>query len=108
MKWYEDLYVGKTISHKKRKVKWKIMHNAGQLHVFVITLASNPGNLLDIIPARELMQKYYTKKELFVIGLAGNYEEALEVAGHIISEVYGKTEGFDVKSYLQHKESRSL
>ena len=51
---------------------------------------------------------HYPKKELFVIGLAGNYEEALEVAGHIISEVYGKTEGFDVKSYLQHKESRSL
>lgn len=108
MRWYEDLYVGETISHKEKKVKWKIIHNAGQLHVFVITLASNPRNLLDIIPARELMQKYYPKRELYIIGLAGNYEEALEVAGHIVSEVYAATRGFDVKSYLQHKESRNL
>ncbi len=108
MRWYEDLYVGETISHKKKKIKWKIMHNAGLLRVFIITLASNPDNLMDIIPARELKQKHYPKGGLYIIGLAGNYDEALEVAGHIVSEVYTATKGFDVRKYLQHKGSRSL
>ena len=100
MKWHKDLYTGESILRKQQKVKWKIMHNAGQLRVYVITLASNRQNLLDIIPARELLQKHYPKRNLYVIGLAGNYQEALEVAGHIISDVYSKTGDFDVRGYI--------
>lgn len=103
MKWDKDLYVGKSILRKKKKVKWKIMHNAGQLHVYVITLASNPQNLLDIIPSWELMQKKYPKKHLYVIGLAGDYEEAILLAGQIVCEVYRATESFDVRSYIRNK-----
>lgn len=62
MIWYKDLYVGESIVHKTKKVKWKIMHNAGQIGIYVITLASNTQNLLDIIPSYELMQKGYPKK----------------------------------------------
>ncbi len=101
MKWHKDLYTGESILHKQQKVKWKIVHGVGQIRVYVITLASNGQNLLDIIPARELLQKHYPKRNLYVIGLAGNYQEALEVAGHIINEVYGKTGDFDVRGYIQ-------
>lgn len=51
MTWYDDLYVGESIVHKTKKIKWKICHNAGQINIYVITLASNGQNLLDIIPA---------------------------------------------------------
>ena len=44
MIWYKDLYVGESIVHKTKKVKWKIMHNAGQIGIYVITLASNTQN----------------------------------------------------------------
>lgn len=101
MEWYRNLYAGDSIIHRQKKVRWKIMHNAGMLRVYVITLASNENNLLDIIPSRELLQKHYPKKELYIVGLAGDYEEALEVAGHIISDVYRKTRGFDVRGYLR-------
>lgn len=49
MKWYDDLYVGESIVHKTNKIKWKIRHNAGQINIYVITLASGEKNLLDII-----------------------------------------------------------
>lgn len=62
MVWYKDLYVGESIVHKTKKVKWKIMHNAGQIGIYVITLASNTQNLLDIIPSYELMQKGIRKR----------------------------------------------
>lgn len=103
MKWYDNLYVGESIRHKADKIKWKIRHNAGQIDVYVITLASNPQNLLDIIPAQELMQKGYPKKDLYVIGLAHGMNEAHEVVKQIIDEVYRATEGFDIISYLQAK-----
>ena len=103
MEWYENLYAGESIKHKINKIKWKIRHNAGQIDIYVITLASNTNNLLDIIPAQELMQKAYPKKDLYVIGLAHGYDEALEVVTQIIDEVYQQTGGFAIAAYLQQK-----
>ena len=103
MRWYENLYVGESIRHKADKIKWKIRHNAGQINIYVITIASNPKNLLDIIPAQELMQKGYPKKELYVIGLAHGMEEAHEIVKQIIDEVYRETGEFKILSYLQTK-----
>lgn len=100
MIWYKDLYVGESIVHKTKKVKWKIMHNAGQIGIYVITLASNTQNLLDIIPSYELMQKGYPKKDMVVVGLAKGYDEAIEVAASIVDEVYHSTGTFAVRAYL--------
>ena len=89
MKWYDDLYVGESIVHKTNKIKWKIRHNAGQ-----------------IIPSHELLQKGYPKKQLYVIGLAKGYDEAVEVAASVIDEVYRQTGAFEVASYLREKRRR--
>lgn len=103
MTWYEDLYVGESIVHKTSKIKWKIRHNAGQLNIYVISLASNEANLLDIIPAQELLQKGYRKQDMYVVGLAKGYDEAVEVAVSIVDEVYQNTGTFDIRSYLGRK-----
>lgn len=103
MKWYEDLYLGDSIRHKHKKVKWKIIHDAGQPFVYVITLPANKENLLDIIPSWELMQKYYPKKNLKIVGIAGTYGEALEVVTEMLLEVYHITGGFRIEEYLSEK-----
>jgi len=103
MKWYDNLYVGESIRHKTEKIKWKIRHNAGQIDIYVIAKASNPQNLLDIIPAHELMQKSYPKKDLYIIGLAHGMSEAHELVKQIIDEVYQSTGDFDIMPYLQSK-----
>ena len=109
MKWYEDLYVGESIVHKKSIIKRKMLHNAGQIDIFVISLASNPANLLDIIPAKELLQKAYPKKDMYVIGLAKGYEEAVNLTASIINEVYQKTGAFGLRDYLlQKRRERNL
>ena len=94
MKWYDDLYVGESIVHKTNKIKWKIRHNAGQINIYVITLASGEK------------QKGYPKKQLYVIGLAKGYDEAVEVAASVIDEVYRQTGAFEVASYLREKRRR--
>lgn len=103
MKWYKDLYIGESIAHKKNRIKWKIIHNAGQLDIYVIALASNRENLLDLIPAWELMQKHYPKEHVFIVGLAGSYEEAAELAAKIVCEAYAATGSFKVREYIKKR-----
>ena len=100
MEWYKKLYTGESIRDKSEKIKWKINHNAGQIQIYIISLASNQENLLDLIPAREIMQKGYPRKNLFIVGLAKGREEAVEVAQQIVLEVYENTGGFRVREYL--------
>ena len=100
MKWYDNLFLGKKAAKKAARMKWKINHNAGMISAYVITVASHPDNLKDIIPSRELLQKGYPKKDMIIIGLADGYEEALEVVQQIVQETYDQTGGMDVKSYL--------
>ena len=100
MIWYKEFYAGESIGDKKEKVKWKILHNAGQLDIYVIALSSNPANLLDIISAKELMQKSYPKQDMLVIGVDKGYDNALELAGKIILEVFQKTGSLDVRDYF--------
>ena len=54
----------------------------------------------------ELLQKGYPKKQLYVIGLAKGYDEAVEVAASVIDEVYRQTGAFEVASYLKGKRRR--
>lgn len=101
MTWYKDFYVGESIAEKKEKVKWKILHNAGQLDIYVITVGTNPGNLLDIIPSWELMQKYYPKEEMMVVGIDKGYDNAVELAARIVMDVYHKTGEFKVREFFR-------
>lgn len=104
MFWYDDLYVGESIVHKKNRIKWKISHNAGQLEIYVISLASNRQNLLDIIRSTELLQSGYPQKAMYIVGLAKGYDEAVEVAASIIADVYRETGAFCVHTYFWEKE----
>lgn len=107
MKWYQDLYTGESIGEKAEKIKWNINHNAGQIQVYIISLASNSDNLLDIIPAWNVVQKHYPKKHLCIVGLAKGWEEAVDVARRIVLEVYDHTGGFRVRDYLMRKAAES-
>ncbi|MGN0291190.1 MAG: hypothetical protein ACI4C5_04605 [Lachnospiraceae bacterium] len=104
MIWYDDLYVSENIEKKADKIKWKIKHNAGLLQMYVITLACNSQNLLEIISTKELMQKNYPKKNLVIVGMAKGYEEAVTIAATIIVETMNELGNTDVKKYLSKRQ----
>ena len=106
MKWLKQLYVGESISGREQKLKWKINRNVGTFDIYVISFASNKENLLDIIPAIELLQKAYPKKHMQIIGMARGYAEALDVVQQIIEETYHETGDVDVWSYLKNNRGR--
>ena len=97
---------GKIRALQESAALFSFLH-AGTVSIYVIAFASNRQNLLDIIPAWELMQKSYPgKKQMQIIGLAKGYAEALELVCSIIEEVYQNTGDVDVKSYLRGRKRR--
>lgn len=103
MIWYDDLYLSENIEQKADKIKWKINHNAGLLNMYVITLACNNENLLEIINTKELMQRDYPKRTLVIVGIAKGYEEAIGLAATVIVETINELGNTDIKTYLKKK-----
>lgn len=103
MRWYEKLYVGE----KAKKIRYSIIQAVREgrpLGYYVLTPAANEQNLLDLYPAATLSLPYYREKDLLIVGVALDFEDAAALAGRMISEVYRKTGGFDIRSYLLGEE----
>ena len=102
MVWYDDLFDGESIRPRRqkriiRKVKKRSIFNAA----YLLTLSANPQNLIDIIHTQVVRQRYYPKKDLVVIGLAGNYEEALQLAAEILVSLYTVQGNFGLREFLK-------
>ena len=102
MIWYDDLFVGESISpRRKKRIIRKVNRRSLLGGEYLLTLASNLDNLIDIINARVIRQRYYPKKEMVVVGLAGDYEEAMLLAGEIISGIYAVSGDFKVRDFFE-------
>jgi len=77
-----------------------VKHHAGMLGVYLITLSSNNENLLDIFDSSLILQPHYKREDMFIVGIACGYDEAVEVATQIIDELYRNTGDFDIRQYL--------
>ncbi len=110
MIWYENLYIGESIPKKDakiRRLKWKIEHRAGLPDIYIIILCRNGGGLLEIIPARELLQKHYPVHRMYVVGLARGYKESLRTAADIVTDVYRQTGGFEIRGFVLKQKQKA-
>ena len=108
MKWYHNLFLGEKIAPKHKQIIRKIKRNKLTPNVYVISFASNPCNLFDIIPAVELTQKGYPTESIQIIGLAEGKIEAFEVIRQIVDETYQKTGNTNAKEYVRAKWGEDL
>lgn len=100
MKFYKKLYIGDTIK-KPNKVKRKLKNHAKQLKIYVIILSTGTDQL-EICHSMLLGQPFYKEKDNipFVIGIAGNYDEAVGLVCRIATEAVAKNGNADLKHYL--------
>lgn len=103
MKYYKNLYMTDALKKKKDKMIKKMEAGKFMPGIHLITLAANPKNHLEIWHYPILLQPAFPKEGLFVVGITKGYEEALEVVEEIVQEVYNKTEGTDIRSYILSK-----
>ena len=99
MKWYKDLYIGEEAGKKKSKLIKQLEQKKLTPGVFVITLASNGKDLLDVLPGIMMLKEQCRQRE--ILGLAVTKEEALEVCEQIILDVYQKTSAYAVRSFFE-------
>ncbi len=99
MRWCDNLYMGEK-AEKKRYQIIRDVRNSGRFGYYVLTPASSPDNLIDILPALTFSSERCQKEDLLIIGIAADYDEAMELAGKIVANVYNLTGGFDIASYF--------
>ena len=100
MKFYKYLYVGDTIKEPD-KIKRKLKRHAG-LPVYISCIAAGDDQL-EIYQSIYLRQKYYRYHPPFVVGIASNYNEAVELVVQITKECVATTGTCNLKEYLKGK-----
>ena len=104
MRYYKYLYLSEGIRKKRRKIIRKLNENKMQMNIHVITLAQNEKNQLEIYNSMLFLQPDFPNENFFVIGIAKDYEDAIEMVEEISQEVYNKTKGADIRSYILKRE----
>lgn len=101
MRWYNKMYLGKSIQGKKKYYQYVIRHTKRLTGTYCLMPATGSDDLLDICSSDLLrVSKCYPEDQL-VIGLAGSHREACLLAGEIVLDVLNKTGNTDIKAYLR-------
>lgn len=79
------MYWGESVK-RHSLVKWRLNHGRGQFFIYCITRAAVESDQLDIIHCAFLKQPYYLEHPAYVYGIAGSYEEALDIVVRISDE----------------------
>ena len=103
MRYYKHLYLAEGI-RKKEKVIRKLEKNQLQMNIHIITLSQNEEDQLEIYNSMILLQPEFPHDDFFVVGIAKGYEDAVEMVEEITQEVYNKTKGADIRSYILERE----
>lgn len=101
MKFYKNLYVGDTVK-KTNQIKWKLKRNAKLPTIYVLALASGDDQL-EIYHSLLLQQPSFKKANPYIIGIAGSYDEAVELVCRITQEAIAQNGTADLKKYLSER-----
>lgn len=97
----ENLYLGDGVALSKLgKLKRKLFYKPFWAGVYLITLSHNPSDQLDLLDCKQLVQHYYDKQTLYVVGIATGYEEALTVVEQITADCLKARKDCNLKEFL--------
>lgn len=96
MRFYKRLYVGSSVKKKRRRIVWKLKTGKVMPNVYCIALANNQ-DMLEIYHNAVLKQSYYRKYPPYIIGIAGSYQEAVELIQTMLMDTMELTGTYDVR-----------
>lgn len=101
LKFRDDLYLGEGIKPKKLdKIKKRLVEKPLLAGVYIIAVAANPSDQLEIIHARQLAWHYYLEHPRYVVGIAADYDDSLQLVERIVRECMERRGDCDLKGYL--------
>lgn len=105
MVWYDKLLTGRHAGRRRKRIIADLESGKHIPGVYLITLAQNPDELLDIIPALMVNTPWFHSDDLLVLGLAAGRKEALSLVRDMVDTVYQATGSFDMKQYYLGQEA---
>ena len=100
MKYYFNLFWSEELVGKEKEILTKLGQEKVQLNKYLVVLTESDVNHLEFFDSVLLKQNVFKQEELFLIGIADGYFGALEMVEKITQEVYDRTKGTDIRSYL--------
>lgn len=104
MHFHHKLYIGESIKHPEI-VKWKLRVAAGQFNVHLIVISNNQENQLECFHNALLKQRVFRRQKLFVVGIAGDYSEALTLIQRITEDCVAATGTGNIKAFFMNEVS---
>lgn len=108
MKFFKNLYVTEYVEGRKEKIIKKLQTGKFPLSYYILVLIEEGENQLEFYSASLLYQKKLQDENLFVVGIAAGYEDAIYLVEDITREVYEKTGTVDIRSYIRNIENDKL
>lgn len=100
LKWYEYLYVGENAKKRINYYIRRIGNGKPVDDIFLVTIASNDANQLDIIKSHYLLQPVVMRMCPMIVGIAKGNDEAKALVVKMVEETLRETGGADVRNYL--------
>ena len=104
MRWAVNLYTTEKIKKKLPRIIYKLKVRRMQPGIWLITIASNEQNLLDLFQAVYYIQPMMQKMNPDVVGIAESQDAAKEMIVKITGDVCQKQGNFDMRSYFKFRE----
>jgi hypothetical protein len=107
MKWYRDLFVGQRAGQDTEEIISRAENLDFMRGLYLITLASNGTDQLDLVRASSLIGKPNAVRHLpMIVGIAIGKKEAVEVTMEIARCVYVQDHASDIRSWFQRQEGQ--
>ena len=100
MKWYDMLWVGPRAARRKGKIISSVKQGKSVPEVWLITLAENPSEALDLVPSHMLAKPWYPSENLYILGIASGKQEAFELVEKMVDYIYRETGTLYIRDYF--------
>ena len=105
LKWSEALYVDPHLKSREERIRSRLDDGKTDLGHYLITLASNGSDQLDVIASGYLTQKRLLERLPLIVGIASSKKEALRLVVRIAEEGMAETGDADIRGFLMGKQT---
>ena len=86
------------------KIVKKLKENRIQPQVYVVALSQGDQNELEFFSSILLKQHAFDNAEVFVVGIANGYDEALFMVRDITEQIYAETGSAELRKYILERQ----
>lgn len=104
MRWAVNLYTTEKTKKALPKIMQRVKRRKLQPGIWLITIASNEQNLLDIFHSASYLQPMLAKLNPDIVGIAESPDAARELVVRITEDVFKENGDFDVRAYFKFQE----